>query len=281
MSLKTRKIIHTAFSIVTSLILVAVGALFITQCIGIYNSGDRPFTRESIGAAFKEIMIPMLVFVIVTVAGAIISVVLPITEKKKPQKNLHYTQIRLTKLCDEKRLTKAELFDIRREKTLRYIIGGGGIILFTVSLIYPALYIFSPDRFGSAGPEAINSEFIRAFCVLILCLVPFALYLIFGTFALRASYQREIEVLKGGSARISKENRATVNSNDIKPLISDENTVICTKNSIPVSKKLIFILQIAILCTAVVLIVLGINNGGVADVLEKAKKVCSECIGLG
>jgi len=281
MSLKMKKIIHTVFSIATSLILVAVGVLFIAQCIGIYNSGERPFTRESISSALKEIMFPTLVFAIITAAGAIISVVLPITEKKKPQKNLHYTKIRLTKLCDEKRLTHTELCEIRRERTTRCFICGGGIILFTVSLIYPVFYVFSPNRFGSAGPEAINSEFIRAFFVLILCLIPLTLYAMFGTFALRASYQREIEVLKGGSARISKENRASVNSNDIKPLISDENTVICTKNSIPVSKKLIFILQIAILCTAVVLIVLGINNGGVADVLEKAKKVCSECIGLG
>lgn len=281
MSLKTRKIIHTAFSIVTSLILVAVGALFITQCIGIYNSGDRPFTRESVGAAFKEIMIPMLVFVIVTVAGTIISVVLPTTEKKKPQKNLHYTQIRLTKLCDEKRLTKAELFDIRREKTLRYIIVGGGIILFTVSLIYPVLYVFSPDRFGSAGPEAINSEFIRAFCVLILCLVPFALYLIFGIFAFNTSYQREIEVLKSGTARISKEKRADEKITEQKQTILDERAVVFTKKTLPVSKKLIFILQIVIVLAAATLIIMGINNGGIADVLEKAKKVCSECIGLG
>ena len=36
-----------------------------------------------------------------------------------------------------------------------------------------------------------------------------------------------------------------------------------------------------ILAVAVVLIVVGILNGGFGDVLEKAKKICMECIGLG
>ena len=36
-----------------------------------------------------------------------------------------------------------------------------------------------------------------------------------------------------------------------------------------------------ILAVAVGLIVVGILNGGFGDVLEKAKKICMECIGLG
>lgn len=36
-----------------------------------------------------------------------------------------------------------------------------------------------------------------------------------------------------------------------------------------------------ILAVAVGLIVIGILNGGLGDVLEKAKKICMECIGLG
>lgn len=36
-----------------------------------------------------------------------------------------------------------------------------------------------------------------------------------------------------------------------------------------------------VLGIAVALIVAGILNGGLMDVLEKAKKICMECIGLG
>jgi hypothetical protein len=37
----------------------------------------------------------------------------------------------------------------------------------------------------------------------------------------------------------------------------------------------------ALFCAAAVLIVLGVLNGGARDVLAKAVKICSECIGLG
>jgi hypothetical protein len=37
----------------------------------------------------------------------------------------------------------------------------------------------------------------------------------------------------------------------------------------------------ALFCIGVLLVVLGAANGGAADVLAKAVKICSECIGLG
>lgn len=37
----------------------------------------------------------------------------------------------------------------------------------------------------------------------------------------------------------------------------------------------------ALLAAALLLIVLGVMNGGARDVLAKAVKICSECIGLG
>ena len=40
-------------------------------------------------------------------------------------------------------------------------------------------------------------------------------------------------------------------------------------------------IRIALLVTAVGLIVLGIGNHGLLDVLYKAIQICTECIGLG
>lgn len=37
----------------------------------------------------------------------------------------------------------------------------------------------------------------------------------------------------------------------------------------------------ALICAGVLLVVLGVCNGGARDVLAKAIKLCSECIGLG
>lgn len=41
------------------------------------------------------------------------------------------------------------------------------------------------------------------------------------------------------------------------------------------------ILRSVIVCAAVLLILLGITNGGLWDVLVKAINICTECIGLG
>lgn len=43
-------------------------------------------------------------------------------------------------------------------------------------------------------------------------------------------------------------------------------------------KKIIWAVLVA---AAIVLIVFGVINGGARDVLAKAVKICSECIGLG
>ena len=41
------------------------------------------------------------------------------------------------------------------------------------------------------------------------------------------------------------------------------------------------VLWAVLFCIAMLFIVLGIVNGGLLDVLAKAIKICSECIGIG
>ena len=45
--------------------------------------------------------------------------------------------------------------------------------------------------------------------------------------------------------------------------------------------KRLMITKYVILGIAVLFVVIGIFNGGMADVLDKAVKICTECIGLG
>ena len=42
-----------------------------------------------------------------------------------------------------------------------------------------------------------------------------------------------------------------------------------------------FIVRIVILILAIVLIILGVRNGGLEDVLAKGASICTECVGLG
>ena len=45
--------------------------------------------------------------------------------------------------------------------------------------------------------------------------------------------------------------------------------------------KRLNVIRLALFAAAVLLIVLGSVNGGANDVLAKAARICSECIGLG
>ena len=45
--------------------------------------------------------------------------------------------------------------------------------------------------------------------------------------------------------------------------------------------KLIMALRWALVCLAVAVLVYGFCTGGTADVLTKAKNICTECVGLG
>jgi hypothetical protein len=49
----------------------------------------------------------------------------------------------------------------------------------------------------------------------------------------------------------------------------------------PLSAKKERVLRMTVLSIALCLIVLGVLNGSMQDVLQKAIRICTECIGLG
>ena len=53
------------------------------------------------------------------------------------------------------------------------------------------------------------------------------------------------------------------------------------KEEIEKNNKYKVIIQASIVCVAVIMIIVGITNGGAEDVLQKAINICTECIGLG
>ena len=46
-------------------------------------------------------------------------------------------------------------------------------------------------------------------------------------------------------------------------------------------RRTVLAIRLSVLTLSAVFIVLGVYNGGMRDVLEKAIKICTECIGLG
>lgn len=47
------------------------------------------------------------------------------------------------------------------------------------------------------------------------------------------------------------------------------------------TEKSIIIIRAGLIAVGIILVVIGIHNGGYADIMNKAIRICYECIGIG
>ena len=257
------KRLHLIYACVLSGLLLVTSVLFIASCIGIYQSGDRPFTRESIGIAFRRIA-PVVFVTLAAIVGAIvIKLALPYDKKSKGGIPLSMTLHRLAKRCPLDTCTELERAKIERERAVRRILTYGGAAIIALSLIFSLIYVLTPGRFPY---EDVNEEVATAVVVVFAYFLQSLIYALVSSFYINASYAREIEYIKEAIARL-KQDGITVAPVEV--------------TECPTKKKIVLIARCVIPVIAIVFIILGINNGGMSDVLQKAVRICTECIGMG
>ena len=138
------------------------------------------------------------------------------------------------------------------EENLRKKIGYGTVSVVTVCAVLSLVYLVNQDHFTSWDLEMVMGQMLVH--TLPWIIVAFGA-VIAASFVCRRSMEREIALLKGVSGNKAPETAE-------KP------------------SRVLYV-RIALYALAAVLIVLGINNGGMRDVLIKAINICTECIGLG
>ena len=84
----TKKRIHKIYGIVLSAVLIIAGICLIAACVGIYLSGDKPFSPASVAAAFSGIAIPVYLCLALIVGGLILDGFFPEEVKKLPAEKL-------------------------------------------------------------------------------------------------------------------------------------------------------------------------------------------------
>lgn len=256
----TKKRIHLIYSIVLSASAVIAGICLMVACVGIYRSGNSPFTRDSIAAAFKTIAFPVYIFLALMIGGFILDQFLP-RETSKPAVQKQYGVI-LEKLhrkldldhCDPA-LSKA----IRKEQNNRgahKFMSEGLLLVCSIAFLRYAVNI---QYFTT---EDINGSIIQAVLFFFLCLaIPFG-YGVFAAYWNTRSIQKEITLVK---AAIATGATAESTQNEIKK--SNANIGI--------------IVKYGILAVSLAILIYGFIAGGTADVLAKAAAICTECVGLG
>lgn len=227
---------------VTAVLVILVAAALIVCCVSINAGGERPFNREIVAEYAGKIAVPGWLCLAAVIAGLLLP------GKADKAKALRDERDALARYS-------AELPGAKREQRLRRIIRGVTAAVIAGLAVYPVIYYLDAAHFTVAN---LSTDILRGVLVALIPTAP-ALALVYLCGRLeRASISREI---------------ALYQTNGVKPGKPLEQK--------QMSPKTMTFVRCAVFAAAVALILLGIDNGGMTDVLGKAIRICTECIGLG
>lgn len=265
MSQNKRKLIHLIYGIFLSVIIVITAISIIYACYSIYGGEKGNFSREAVALWFSKLDVLIYLSLGAVIIGFVLSLALPIEKgekRKKTSENYSMTRSRLAKRVSLEKCSYELASNIRGERRIRLIARCICIALYSVAAIPLLIYICNPQNYDK---YEINESIIPAVAfVIIWCVLAFIYCLLFALINFK-SIKREISFLKEAIAQ-----KATVSKEECE----DDNTQ-TARNTV------INCIRGAILAVAIVFIIEGVSNGGMADVLGKAIRLCTECIGLG
>lgn len=255
MSNESSRRVRLVFGIILTVALIVAGVCLMTACLGIYLSGgEQIFTPQGVAQAFSVIAVPVYLCVALILIGFILDLFLPLGKNKlKAEKNPAAT---LERLLSKRELNK-EIDLVKQILTLRKNRNRDKIITLAVLAVCSIVFLCYGCNGDNFHQSQINASMTKASIILFVCMaVPFGLALA-NAYRTKASLNKEIELVKQ---------------------IPAGETVAQVK---PSSKNWGVILRWVLVAVAVAILIYGFCTGGTADVLTKAKNICTECVGLG
>ena len=250
---------------VCALLWVILGVALIASSLHIYfTGGANPYSREIAGKYLSYIAAPFALVVLFTFYCA---VVIPSSEDGIPRvklaketvaKNL-YKRYSITTLPES---ALKRLYETKRKRvTVNVIFYAISAVLLIFAFVYLLLADFTKENLNSDVISAI-SVVLPTSLLAILIHAPKDIYI-------DRLIEEECSIVR--MAEKKTEDSSVDESKTLKKL---ENT----KDYKP---ALILGARVAVCAVGILFIVLGAMNGGMNDVLGKAIKICTECIGLG
>lgn len=274
MSQKIKRRIHLIYGIILSVLLVATGVCFAIACLAIYRTGPSPFTPESIGRYWGYIAPLVYVCLAAVVGGIVVSLALPL-EAGKPRA-ARDPGLRLKKLQETVDVSASPELQKRvgRERAMRRGSVVVATILSAVAAIVVLVWCLIPGRFDDVSTAGLQQDILTAVAVILPCAAVglaawVAVVLLWGV-----SVQRETVMLKAASMNPDYRRKPAAGG-------SGETARPSRLKAMVGKPAFLWTVRGVVFALAVVFIVLGAANGGMADVLGKAIRICTECIGLG
>ena len=249
------KILHTVMGLLTGALVVLTGVLLILSCLDIYGSGERPFSREVIAEHFQQLSPALWLLLAAVVVGWLFLLLFP-GKENRPKPLRDDAQMLASLQAKYAGVETEHDKAIQKEQLVHKWIRCAEASVIAAVFVYPALYLAEPSHFSVSD---LNGSVASA-AVIVLSAAVFAFVLAcIADGLVKRSIRREIALYQAIR-------EIPVKKKEPRTAASD--------------KKLLAIRGIVFLA-ALCFIVLGIFNLGIDDVLGKAIRICTECIGLG
>lgn len=270
---KLLKISYQIYKISVSVLLAVLALLMVISCVDLYRSGPSPFSRDSVNRILSWLAPFMGVVLLWIVAGFFL---LPAADGREERlkgtssviKTLRTLSAKVdTELCSDE--TKRRL---QKERVLRIVMVAVVALTYVIGGVVALIYTLDEAHFSAADP---NREVLNGALTVLCCLIlPFFLS-VAALFINQASRKRELASVK-----------AAIKEAAVQPKVDTvavKNKKTCTACVFFENHRthVLLIARIVVLVAGSALLVAGISNGGARDVVQKAIKICRECIGLG
>lgn len=245
----------------TSIAVILLGILYIVFCAHLYfTGGNRPYSAERVGKYLVILALPSFITVAFAVTGIIYALISGVKDDELAGRTQCEMLHSLSKRADTNALPENIKKDVLKEREKRLNISW---ISYDISLIFTLTAIVLLCTVPVFTVENLNGDVMLAILLVLPAMVCAMSVHVPKAYMLEKSAEREIalikEAIKGGM-KIRKPEGERISNRE---------------------KQFVLGVRIAITAVAVVFIILGVANGGMKDVLQKAVKICTECIGLG
>ena len=283
---KLRKIYNALFAVFT----LAVGLVFISQVWGLFRSApEKAFSRESVGARLLAISPVWITWLLGLIGSVAVNAFMPKPASLPLKSGKTSKQIWLSFAKRFKNGGK-EVNGVAKLRMLRLAVRLVGFAVIIFALVFGSSYLFDENYAAKHAAHIFTSH--RAAADRLVSAMPFfALALLVGfliSIACEHMRVREIEVLKAAFVEeMQKKKRGEISAILYEKGVDKEYVTLTEKWWIWLAKNPnackigLLSVRIGLFAAAVVLIILGVNWGGMDLVFEKARSICQQCIGLG
>ena len=248
-------------SYATAVLTVLCGIALIVCAVHLFfTGGDKPYTREKVENYLSYLTIPAVITILLIISGKVIDFLEQKGAKEKAKRTEYEMISGYAKRFDIDKVDEELKRAITEEQNFRLAINS---VFHLLSLLFVCCAVIYIAFFAEFTVSNLNKDVLSAFAVTL------------PLVALGVGAQIPRVYLCESSARTEKELWLRVVKSGQKPMDLPNADISANET------KRLLIIRLAVAALAVILIVLGIFNGGMADVLAKAIKICTECIGLG